>query len=146
MAGNAANGNSLQQAADPEELHHAVSLTNMHGQCPSPNGLPSQPASINGKPRYVIGGGDEVESSAELVIHDGALPPDQVRALSPPVRKGTPTGPVSIESVVKLEHVSKHIILNNTIYSPEVLLQFCLSRHVYVTLRRWCWSPQNLPS
>jgi hypothetical protein len=100
-AGNAANRNSPQQAADPEELRRAVSPPNTRGQRPSPNGLPSQSASINGKPRRVIGGDDDVESSTESVIRERALSPDQVRALSPPARGGTPTGPVSIESVVK---------------------------------------------
>ena len=73
----------------------------MHGQRPTPNGLPSQPVSINGKPRHVIGGDDDVKSSTESVIRERALSPDQVRALSPPARGGTPAGPVSIESVVK---------------------------------------------
>jgi hypothetical protein len=100
-AGNTANGNSPQQAADPEELRRAVSPPNARGQRPTPNGLPSQPASINGKPRRVIGGDDDVESSTESVIRERALSPDQVRALSPPARGGTPTGPVSIESVAK---------------------------------------------
>lgn len=100
-AGNAANSNSPQHTVDPEELRRAVSPPNTRGQRPSPNGLPSQPASINGKPRRVIGGEDEVESSTESVIRERALSPDQVRALSPPARGGTPTGPVTIESVVK---------------------------------------------
>ena len=99
--GNAANTISPQHVADPEELRRAVSLPNVHGQRPTPNGLPSQPVSINGKPRRVIGGDDDVESSTESVIRECALSPDQVRALSPPARGGTPTGPVSIESVVK---------------------------------------------
>lgn len=81
-------------------MRRAVSPPNTRGQRPSPNGLPSQPA-INGKPRRVIGGEDDVESSTESVIRERALSPDQVRALSPPARGGTPTGPVSIESVVK---------------------------------------------
>ena len=97
-AGNTANSNPSQQAADPEELRRAVSPPNTRGQRPSPNGLS---ASINGKPRRVIGGDDDVESSTESVIRERALSPDQVRALSPPVRGGTPTGPISIESVVK---------------------------------------------
>ncbi len=100
--GNATNSNSpFQPAADPEELRRAVSPPNARGQRPGPNGLPSQPASVNGKPRRVIGGDDDVESSTESVIRERALSPDQVRALSPPARGGTPTGPLSIESVVK---------------------------------------------
>jgi hypothetical protein len=95
------NNISPQQAADPEELRRAVSPPNARGQRPTPNGLPLQPASINGKPRRVIGGDDDVDSSTESVIRERALSPDQVRALSPPARGGTPTGPVSIESVVK---------------------------------------------
>lgn len=100
-AGNTANGSSPQQAADPEELRRAVSPPNARGQRPIPNGLPLQPTSINGKQRRVIGGDDDVESSTESVIRERALSPDQVRALSPPAHGGTPTGPVSIESVVK---------------------------------------------
>jgi hypothetical protein len=100
-AGNAASSNSPQQAAEPEELRRAVSPPNTRGQRPSPNGLPLQPASINGKSRRVIGGDDDVESSTESGIRERALSPDQVRALSPPARGGTPTGPVSIESVVE---------------------------------------------
>jgi hypothetical protein len=99
--GNATTSNSPQLAADPEELRRTVSPPNTRGQRPSPNGLPSQAASINGKSRRAIGGDDDVESSTESVIRERALSPDQVRALSPPARGGTPTGPVSIESVVK---------------------------------------------
>lgn len=95
------NGNTPPQAADAEELRRAVSPPNARGQRPTPNGPSSQPASINGKPRRVIGGDDDVESSTESVIRERALSPDQVRALSPPARGGTPTGPVNIESVVK---------------------------------------------
>jgi hypothetical protein len=84
-------------------LRRAVSPPQARGGRPSPNGLPSQSASVNGRPRRVIGGDDDVESSTESVIRERALSPDQVRALSPPARGGTPTGPVpvSIESVVK---------------------------------------------
>jgi len=39
--------------------------------------------------------------STKSVIRERALSPDQVRALSPPARGGTPIGPVSIESIVK---------------------------------------------
>ena len=46
-------------------------------------------------------GDDDVESSTESIICEPALSPDQVRALSPPAHGGTPTGPVSIESMVK---------------------------------------------
>jgi hypothetical protein len=46
-------------------------------------------------------GDDDVESSTESIIREPALSPDQVRALSLPARGGTPTGPVSIESMVK---------------------------------------------
>lgn len=99
--GNAANSNSPQQAAEQEELRRAISPANARGQRPTPNGLPSQPGSINGKSRRAIGGDDDVESSTESVIRERALSPDQVRALSPPARGGTPTGPISIESVVK---------------------------------------------
>ena len=91
----------FQQAAGPEELRRAVSPPNTRAQRPGPNGLPSQPASVNGKPRRVIGADDDVESSTESVIRERALSPDQVRALSPPARGGTPTGPISIESMVK---------------------------------------------
>ena len=82
-------------------MRRAVSPHQARGGRPSPNGLPSQLASVNGRPRRVIGGDDDVESSTESVIRERALSPDQVRALSPPARGGTPTGPVSIESVVK---------------------------------------------
>jgi hypothetical protein len=93
----------FQQAADPEELRRAVSPPNTRAQRPSPNGLPLHPASLNnGKTRRVIGGDDDIESSTESIIRERALSPDQVRALSPPARGGTPpTGPVSIESMVK---------------------------------------------
>ena len=100
-AGNAASSNSPQVVADPEELRRAISPPNARGQRPSPNGLASQPVSINGKPRRAIGGDEDVESSTESVTRERALSPDQVRALSPPARGGTPTGPLSIESVVK---------------------------------------------
>jgi hypothetical protein len=96
--GHVAHTTPFQQAADPEELRRAVSPQNTRTQRPSPNGLP---ASVNGKPRRVIGGDSDVESSTESVIRERALSPDQVRALSPPARGGTPTGPISIESMVK---------------------------------------------
>ena len=93
---------SFQQAADPEEVRRAVSPPNTRGQRPSPNGLPLHPASLNGRTKRVIGGDDDVESSTEPIIRERALSPDQVRALSPPARGGTPpTGPVGIESMVK---------------------------------------------
>ena len=88
----------FQPAADPEELRRAVSPQNARARRPSPNGLP---ASVNGKPRRVISGDDDVEVSTESAIRERALSPDQVRALSPPARGGTPPGPVAIESLVK---------------------------------------------
>ena len=91
----------LQQAADPEELRRAVSPQNARAQRPSPNELTSQPAGMNGKPRRVPRGEDDAEGSTESAIRERALSPDQARALSPYARGGTPTGPVSIESMVK---------------------------------------------
>ena len=92
-----------QPAPDPEELRRAVSPQNMRAQRPSPSALPSQPApaGMNGKPRRGPGGDDDGEGSTDSVIRERALSPDQARARNPPSRGGTPTGPVSIESVVK---------------------------------------------
>ena len=90
----------FQQAADPEELRRVVSPPNTHAQRPSPNGLPLRPASLNGKTRRVIGGDDDVESSTESQFASVHCPPTKC-ALSPPAREGTPTGPVSIKSMVK---------------------------------------------
>jgi hypothetical protein len=56
---------------------------------------------MNGKPRRVPRGEDDAEGSTESTIRERALSPDQARALSPYARGGTPTGPVSIESMVK---------------------------------------------
>jgi hypothetical protein len=92
---------TVQQAADPEELRRGVSPPNTRALRPNPNGLPLHPANLNGKTRRAIGGDSDVESSTESVIRERALSPDQVRALSPPARGGTPTGPISIESMVK---------------------------------------------
>ena len=91
----------LQQAPNPEELRRAVSPQNARSQRSTPNELISQPASVNGKPRRVPGGNDDAEGSTESIIRERALSPDQTRALSPPARGGTPTGPVNIESMVK---------------------------------------------
>ena len=98
---NAARGASpLQQGADPEELRRAVSPPNTRAQRPSPNDLTSQPAGMIGKPRRVPGGEDDAEGLTESAIRERALSPDQTRALSPPARGGTPTGPI-IEGVAK---------------------------------------------
>lgn len=91
----------LQPALDPEELRRAVSPQNARAQRLAPNELTSQPAGVNGKPRRVPGGDDDAEGSTESVIRERTLSPDQTRALSPPARGGTPTGPVNIESMVK---------------------------------------------
>ena len=53
-------------------------------------------------------GDDDVESSTESIIREPALSPDQVRALSPPACRGTPTSPVSIESMVKPVQQQQH--------------------------------------
>ena len=53
-----------------------------------------------GKPRRIPGGEDDAEGSTESVVRERTLSPDQTRALSPPARGGTPTGP-NIESMVK---------------------------------------------
>jgi hypothetical protein len=91
----------LQPALDPEDLRRAVSPQNARAQRLTPNELTSQPAGVNGKPRRIPGGDDDAEGSIESVIRERALSPDQTRALSPHARGGTPTGPVSIESMVK---------------------------------------------
>jgi hypothetical protein len=90
-----------QQPADPEELRRAISPQNVRMQRPTPNGLPSQPLSVNGKPGRAPSGDDDGEGSAESAIRERALSPDQARARSPPVRAASPTGPISIESLVK---------------------------------------------
>ncbi|KAI0294942.1 hypothetical protein BC826DRAFT_1104415 [Russula brevipes] len=94
----------FQQNTDPAELRRAVSPQNMSTQRPNPNGLPSHPAAVNGRPRRVPGVDDDGEASTESVIRERALSPDQARARSPPVRGVTPTGPASIEGMVKTVH------------------------------------------
>jgi hypothetical protein len=90
-----------QQSTDPEELRRAISPQNARAQRPGPNGLPLQPPSVNGKPRRAPGGDDDGEGSIESAIRERALSPDQARARSPPARAASPTGPISIESLVK---------------------------------------------
>ncbi|KAI0257057.1 hypothetical protein BJV78DRAFT_1159906 [Lactifluus subvellereus] len=91
-----------QQPVDPEELRRAISPQNVRMQRPTPNGLPSQPSPMNGRPGRALGGEDDGEGSAESAIRERALSPDQARARSPPARAASPTGPVSIESLVKI--------------------------------------------
>jgi len=110
----------LQQATDPEELRRAVSPQNTRAQRSSPNDLTSQPAGMIGKPRRVPGGEDEAEGSTESAIRERALSPDQARALSPPARGGTPTGPTSIESVVKTRQRSESpLVERERVKSPD---------------------------
>ena len=71
----------------------ADSPQDMRTPRPSPIGLPFHPENLNGKTRRVIGGDFDVENSSESVIREHASSPDQVRALSPSARGGTPTGP-----------------------------------------------------
>lgn len=89
------------QGNDPEELRRATSPPNARAQRTSPNG-PSHSAAVNGKPKRPYGGDDDGEGSTESVIRERALSPDQARARSPPSRTASPTGPVSIESLVKI--------------------------------------------
>ena len=71
----------------------ADSPQDMRTPRPSSIGLPFHPENLNGKTSRVIGGDFDVENSSESVICEHALSPDQVRALSPSARGGTPTGP-----------------------------------------------------
>jgi hypothetical protein len=88
---------SPQQSADPEDLRpRTMSPQNVRNQRSGPNGLSSQPPSVNGKPRRAPGGDDDVEGSSER-----ALSPDHARSRSPSARAASPAGPVSIESLVK---------------------------------------------
>jgi hypothetical protein len=90
-----------QQFPDPEELRRAVSPQNVRTQRSGPNGLSSEPPSVNGKTRRAPSGDDDAEGSAESAIRERALSPDQARARSSPARAASPAAPVNIESLVK---------------------------------------------
>jgi hypothetical protein len=68
-------------------------------------------------------GDDDIESSTELIIRKPALSPDQVCTLSLPARGGTPTGPVSIENMVKpvqqQQHSESPLVEHEHTKSPE---------------------------